>query len=759
MGAATRVQRARNGDTMTTHTARCLTTGLAFGALCMAAAAVQADETARGNEAPTLVNVRTKDSILHLGSIDSFDVTDGGKKAAEMVMATLVEGDPEAAREAIRIYDDLIPNENFGGEYTALRWFCRTVLADETERAGMLADPFVNSFYRFFADDRFAVLREYLVRKYKLAELKEKDVREGQRRQGFLEDFILFNNPVREEWEKTSKMLEVLDIREGQKIADVGSGPGFFSFKFADMVGPKGKVYAIDINDQHIDYVKTLAKRLKVRHIETVTSRPTDIGVKDQVDLAFMCSLYHIVYSTASLGSTDAFIGSIRKALKPGGIFAVVDNAVVDDHKLPYHGPYIDRELVIAQLHHYGFDLVSAHQFIPQRYILLFRRRPDEGFALAEHTAPPVKPLDTYRFEVQTRAPLLHVPNDLEPDITRGGNDAAIVFLSALKKKSAVKAADARARYLELMPKERHGDEYTAFLWFCDYLIATPEERAGMLADPFVKAYFDALGGDEFTQLISYISTRYPLKNRSRAMQILGNENNRPGRLQRLLWSIPVLGRVKRVYMVQEDMYFWRDFVLFNNPNREQWEGTSRIVEAVGVKPGEAVADIGSGPGCYTFRFSGLVGEKGRVYAVDVNERHLDYVKAFAQTNGVANVETVVSKFNDVCLPEKSVDAAFICSLYSIIYSTSIESVKDEFVASIRKALRPGGRLIVADNDVVLPPGIPYHGPFIAREMIVAQMAHYGFELADTAQFTPQRYVLTFRVKEGGAAARGTDTN
>ena len=88
-----------------------------------------------------------------------------------------------------------------------------------------------------------------------------------------------------------------------------------------------------------------------------------------------MCSLYHIIYATATEEVKDRFIDSIKKALKPDGQFVVVDNAIVPSGKLPYHGPHIAKELIIGQLYYYGFDLIEQYQFIPQRYVLVFKKR------------------------------------------------------------------------------------------------------------------------------------------------------------------------------------------------------------------------------------------------------------------------------------------------------------------------------------------------------------------------------------------------
>jgi SAM-dependent methyltransferase len=104
--------------------------------------------------------------------------------------------------------------------------------------------------------------------------------------------------------------------------------------------------------------------------------------VKDPVDMAFLCSLYHIIYATSSEKVMDAFIKSIRDVLKPDGSLVIIDNALVEDQELPYHGPYIAKELIITQMKHYGFRLAETHQFIPQRYVLIFK--PEAAGAVAK---------------------------------------------------------------------------------------------------------------------------------------------------------------------------------------------------------------------------------------------------------------------------------------------------------------------------------------------------------------------------------------
>lgn len=325
------------------------------------------------------VPISSSASLLHVGSRDSFAITQDGIQAARLVLEFLQTGKVSSAEAASRIYDRIIPLENYGGEYTALQWFCQLLTDPPAERERKLSDPFIASFYQFFARDNFAPLQEYLQRKYKLAQLPDEGTETGANRLAFLEDSILFNNPRREEWEKTSKILEILPLKPGQTIADIGSGPGYYTFKFADAVGNTGKVLAIDTVQNHLNYIKQLSEQIDRPNIETVNNDPgktIGLSVNQEVDMAFMCSLYHVIYAESSQADRTSFVESIYKALKPGGRFVIVDNALVPPGKLPYHGPYIAKELIVGQLKHYGFRLVADRAFVPQRYVLVFEKTP-----------------------------------------------------------------------------------------------------------------------------------------------------------------------------------------------------------------------------------------------------------------------------------------------------------------------------------------------------------------------------------------------
>ena len=309
------------------------------------------------------VSIPSKNSLTHLGSLDSFDITTGGKKAGGIILKYLNDGrkDPASLNKAVEIYEKLIPTENFGGEYTSLQWLCRFWLAPEDAQKDLLSQPMLESFYDLLSADDFADLKMYLSLKYHYKEMEKGDV-EAKKRLRFLEDFILFNNPDRERWEKTRANMEGFGILPGQHVADVGSGSGYFTFKFADIVGETGKVYAIETNPLHLDFLRNYIQKYNVTNVEAVTSSFQGIGLAPdvRVDVVYMCSLYHNVYAAFTDYERADFIGSIRRALRDGGRLIIVDNDLVPEKDIPYHGPYISKELIRAQLWYYGFRLAHS---------------------------------------------------------------------------------------------------------------------------------------------------------------------------------------------------------------------------------------------------------------------------------------------------------------------------------------------------------------------------------------------------------------
>lgn len=173
---------------------------------------------------------------------------------------------------------------------------------------------------------------------------------------------------------------------------------------------------------------------------------------------------------------------------------------------------------------------------------------------------------------------------------------------------------------------------------------------------------------------------------------------------------------------------------------REVFEKRLAVVDAVALKAGQAVADVGAGTGLFTRLFAARVGPQGRVYAVDIAREFVDGNLARARAARLNNVIGIVSTQAETRLEENSVDVAFICDAYH-----HFEEPK-AMLASIRRALRPGGTLIVVDFERIpgtSPDWILKHvraGKDDFRREIEAS----GFRFAGEAKLMRENYFLRF---------------
>ncbi len=129
----------------------------------------------------------------------------------------------------------------------------------------------------------------------------------------------------------------------------------------------------------------------------------------------------------------------------------------------------------------------------------------------------------------------------------------------------------------------------------------------------------------------------------------------------------------------------------FEGESREIFTRREAILKACKVKPGMAIADIGAGTGLFTRLFAKATGPMGKVYAVDIAQKFLDHVKKSADENKLENITTVRCTQTSSELPAASVDLIFICDTYHHF------EFPQRTLASLHKALRPGGRIVLID--------------------------------------------------------------
>jgi ubiquinone/menaquinone biosynthesis C-methylase UbiE len=173
------------------------------------------------------------------------------------------------------------------------------------------------------------------------------------------------------------------------------------------------------------------------------------------------------------------------------------------------------------------------------------------------------------------------------------------------------------------------------------------------------------------------------------------------------------------------------------NPARDAWQKPREVIEALGLRAGEVVADIGAGSGYFALRIARHVPE-GRVYAVDVSKELLAHLEQGATAAALANVTPVLAPPGDPRLPAGRVDRVFICNVWHHIDD------QPAYLQKLRAALAPGGEVVMIDfHKRELPVGPPV-AMKIARDDLVAQMQAHGFQLAREHTFLPHQYFLVF---------------
>jgi len=175
--------------------------------------------------------------------------------------------------------------------------------------------------------------------------------------------------PQREDEENPTKCIEALELKEGDVVADLGAGSGYYTFRMAPKVGAKGKILAVEIEDKMLAELKKKIEKQKVANVETVKCTETDPKLPEAgVDLILMVDVYH------ELAFPYEVMTAIRKSLKPGGRVALVEFRK-EDPKVPIKEVHkmseeqIKKEMAVVGLAHQKTD-----GRLPWQHIAIFTK-------------------------------------------------------------------------------------------------------------------------------------------------------------------------------------------------------------------------------------------------------------------------------------------------------------------------------------------------------------------------------------------------
>ncbi len=168
----------------------------------------------------------------------------------------------------------------------------------------------------------------------------------------------------RDKWQKPAEVLRLMNVKPGQVIVDIGAGSGYFTRRFADIVGPAGRAVGIEIEAAAVRAMTADARRLNLANYEAklVPSDDPMLAARS-VDFVFLCDAYH------HINERVAYFTRVRQALKPGAKLVVLD--FVRSKENTDHS--IVREEVIEELRRAGYRLTREFDLLlPKQYFLEF---------------------------------------------------------------------------------------------------------------------------------------------------------------------------------------------------------------------------------------------------------------------------------------------------------------------------------------------------------------------------------------------------
>ena len=178
-------------------------------------------------------------------------------------------------------------------------------------------------------------------------------------------ELSIFEDPKRDEKLQPDRIMDILEIKQGSNVADIGAGSGWFTVRAARRVGDGGIVYAVDINRDYLDYIDSRSKREGLANIRVILGKEDDPLLPAKgVDAVLLLKTYHEVAQPIRL------LKRTREAMRTGALLGIIDrNGQGDDHGL-------DKEVVIKEAARAGFVLVNQYDFVkPDNldYFLVFR--------------------------------------------------------------------------------------------------------------------------------------------------------------------------------------------------------------------------------------------------------------------------------------------------------------------------------------------------------------------------------------------------
>ena len=182
-------------------------------------------------------------------------------------------------------------------------------------------------------------------------------------------------------------------------------------------------------------------------------------------------------------------------------------------------------------------------------------------------------------------------------------------------------------------------------------------------------------------------------------------------------------------------------------PGRVAGLRIDEVIEKLQLKPGDVVADIGSGSGAFSIPMARAIGPNGTLYAVDIDQAMIDFVGDRAKKEGVGNVRIVLGEYADPKLPVRDLDVAFFHRVLHMI------ELRQAYVNAVAKYLKPDGRIVIIEKE----PEESGNWMWLRRSDVDSWMAAIGFYPAERFGVFDDKWFVSYQRPYGNSVLLNRD--
>jgi len=180
----------------------------------------------------------------------------------------------------------------------------------------------------------------------------------------------MFNKKASHPKNKPDQIIKAIALKPGQSIADVGAGGGYFTLRFAEIVGKEGKVYAVDTNSEFLQFIKSKAKEKGLNNIVTILTKDKLDLPENSLDFVFMRNVTHHIPNRIQ------YFKNLRRFLKLNSRIAIIEYK--RGKFFTFRGLFghdVPKETIVGEMKGAGYVLEKEFDFLPEQHFTIYLKR------------------------------------------------------------------------------------------------------------------------------------------------------------------------------------------------------------------------------------------------------------------------------------------------------------------------------------------------------------------------------------------------